>query len=156
MKEYIHYGHTEFNLDEVQKSVPSIKSKPDKGIWASPVDTDWGWKDWCESEDWSCSDMSVSFRFILTDSAKILEVHKEEDILDYVITNQDSLQFRRYTHNLTDICDYLDTEKLYSEFDGIELFLSDNYSMHDGIFNSWDCDSIVVWNPDVIIPIRED
>ena len=100
--------------------------------------------------------MSVSFRFTLTDSAKILEVHKEEDILDYVITNQDSLQFRRYTHNLTDICDYLDTEKLYSEFDGIELFLSDNYSMHDGIFNSWDCDSIVVWNPDVIIPIKED
>ena len=37
-------------------------------------------------------------------------------------------------------------------YDALELFISDNYyTLHHGVFNTWDCDSIVIWNPEIII-----
>ena len=151
-KVYIHYGQTEFDPELATREVNAIWSKPDKGLWGSPVDSDWGWKEWCEAEDWSCNDLTKSFKFTLEPKASILEIHKEEDILPYLI--QDVHSGIRF--GLTNISDKLNKEKLYSEFDGMELFISENWRMHDGFFNTWDCDSIVVWNPDLIVALKED
>jgi len=144
-KKYIHYGHSKFDPIYVRYEVHPLACKPNMGLWASPVDTDWGWKDWCESEQWSCSDMNLHFYFTLSDSAKIFEVHSEDDILPYLISTGTP------TFTKTSIGDGIDFDRIFREgYDGMELFISEDYSMHDGVFNVWDCDSIVVWNPDVI------
>ena len=153
-KTYIHYGHDASEFDPkliANASCCAVLSKPDKGLWASPIDSDWGWKDWCELEEWSCSDMSKSFIFTLTSTAEILEIHREEDILPYLIREQDEFLLRR---RITNPCEKLNRELLYKKFDGIELFISENWSMHDGVFCTWDCDSICVWNPEVIELVR--
>ena len=151
MKTYIHYGSDTYNPELVSKAQPFvIMSKPDKGLWASPVDAEFGWAEWCELEDFDKSDFEKSFKFTLKPTAKILEIHKEEDIVPYVVFNSDINMFRR-SGQLTDCSDMLNKIKLYSQFDGIELHISEDYErLHYGIFNTWDCDSICVWNPDVI------
>lgn len=44
--------------------------------------------------------------------------------------------------------DRINFDKLKNEgYSGLELFISDDYfRLHTGVFNTWDCDSIVVWN----------
>lgn len=140
MKQYIHYGHSKYQPELVNLSSHTVYSKPSKGVWASPVDSDWGWKDWCKAEAWSPSgfDWSKSFTFKLTECANILEIYQEEDIYPYIIEDDSSIFGR------------IDFDRLYSEFDGIELFLSENCQLRDGFFYTWDCDSIVIWNPNVI------
>ena len=158
MKQYIHYGASMLDKSRVSETRKGyiLKSKPDKGLWASPVNAEWGWKDWCEAEDFRMDTFSESFRFRIDKKAKILRVRCEEDILPFVIFDTDETinRFRGMLGCKTEISDELDLERLYRMFDGIELFLSNDYSMHNGIFNSWDVDSIVVWNPNVILPIK--
>lgn len=156
MPKYIHYGHPKFEPEQVTELTMALKCKPDRGIWASRTDAPFGWKDWCTFENWSTHTLDTSFTFELNSDAKILEIHKESDIVPYIIpADLDFLEeYGEPTHcgNLTNLYDCLNLDLLYDQFDGIELFLSDDFSMHRGIFNTWDCDCIVVWNPDVIIP----
>lgn len=156
MTEYIHYGDSNFDPGLCTRDVHSHHAKPNKGIWASPVDAEFGWKDWCESEQWCPKGFNwkKSFIFTLTEEAKILYIHTEDDILDYIIKDPDDWNI---FNTKTSVSDSLNLEKLYNEFDGMELFMSENYvSLHYSIFNSWDCDSIVVWNPKVINVIRSE
>lgn len=135
---YIHYGHlaSEFDPGLVAVRFGAICTKPDKGLWASPVDATWGWKAWCDAEQWSCCDMSKSFEFTLSPKAKILHILDKSDINPYIVSYEGF--------------ESLDREKLYNDFDGIELHLSQNPRLSNSVFQMWDCDSICVWNPDVI------
>lgn len=162
MKEalYVHYGHSKFCKELVitMKDSPlgPPKSKPAFGLWASRIDAPYGWIDWCrdqsfdDEEEFGFGDFSCNFKFSLSPNAKILGIHREVTILPYVIKNPDVIHFG---FGQTDICDGIDYKEIKSQgFDGMELFMSDDFSLHNSVFNAWDCDSIVIWNPDVIIP----
>ena len=47
----------------------------------------------------------------------------------------------------------LNREKLYRHYDGMMVWMGDNWhELHNNfLFWMWDVDSIVIWNPDVII-----
>ena len=56
---------------------------------------------------------------------------------------------KRYT--LTQLGDTIDFDRMSKDYDGLELFILDDYcNLHDGMFYTWDCDSIVIWNPYVV------
>lgn len=148
MKTYIHYGSGRFDKFFMistchgDKMKNLYRNKPGYGLWASPTDTDWGWKDWCESEDYG--DLSSSFTFSLKDDAKILVVNSVKDVEDYIQFDPE----RYWTFKL-------DFERIMDEYDGMELIHGNNYSeLHDGGFYTWDCDSICIWNPEVIVNVR--
>lgn len=155
---YVHYGHSKYDRDKVcyaKNQLIPVRCKPAFGLWASREDSRYGWIDWCRNqadpdsgEEFGFGNFESSFEFELSPQSKIFEIHSEEDILPYIIRNsilgEDSF-------NLTSIVDGIDFNKMMDDgYDGVELFLSDDFSMHNGIFNLWDCDSIVVWNPDII------
>ena len=50
----------------------------------------------------------------------------------------------------------IDFEKIYQEYDGMELYMIENYSefYNSYLFNSYDVDSLIIWNLDKIIPIE--
>ena len=155
---YITYGKESFDIDEFyrEKPIKPLPMKPSIGLWASRIDAEFGWKDWCESEEYG--NLNCNFTFQLSDNAKIKEVHCEEDILDYIISDPlfSGLRLSRlslFDTRKTLMSDGIDFEKLKSEgYDALELFISDNYyTLHLGVFNTWDCDSIVIWNPEIII-----
>lgn len=144
-KLYIHYGSNQLIKEKVTEMKHEAGSnicinKPDFGLWGSPVDCEFGWKEWCESEDFHTDTLDRYFVFKVKDGAKIFTVRKNDDVSDYICP-------LRYT----DVFKHIDFNKIMKEYDGMELIHGDNYmDLHFGHFYSWDVDSIVIWNPDVI------
>lgn len=149
--EYIHYGSTE--LLPIQK-IRNQKhfSKPVGGIWASPVDAEFGWKDWCEREHFRTCELSNSFKFILKEDAKIFHIYSVSDLKKLPIQDKDEFSgfflISQY---------YLDFEKIEKEYDGIELHLSEESfegtEFGQGLYFSlygWDCDSIILFHDSAI------
>ena len=137
MTNYIHYGADKFDPMSVSVNPFLLQQKP-AGLWASPVDSDWSWKDWCECEGYHTESLKKSFTFALDDSAKVLHVYRLKDVEGY-------LEPPAYCG--------LNMEKLCDDYDAMELHMSENYAelKHSFLFNCWDCDSIVVWNYDKIV-----
>lgn len=134
-KRYIHYGCSEFDL---KKFIPiknrEFFSKPYGGFWASPVDAAFGWKDWNEANDFAECDSKNAFIFTLTPEARILHLENREDF--------DGLP------EIESIVYGLDFEKLMEMgYDGVEM--KSNWTTHDLLYG-WDCDSILIMNPNVI------
>ena len=153
-KIYVHYGSDFLNMEMPMEEWDG-GDKP-KGIWASPKNTSWGWKNWCEYEDFEIRKLKLSFEFKLKRKSKILEIREFKDIKPYLkeIENKGLWWPSWYE----DYKYQLDKKKLYNEFDGMELFMRNNYGYfhnysHD--FTTWDVDSIVIWNLNIIEPIKK-
>lgn len=153
MKRYIHYGSSSFDperfitiegYEHIDEYSALNKPRHGVGLWGSPVDGCYiSWKDWCEGEDFHTEKLNKSFEFTLKPEAKILTVESFLHIFPYL---------KEYKIGpYIDRC--IDFKTIFDKFDGMELVLSPETYMelHDGIFYTWDCDSIVVWNKEVIV-----
>lgn len=140
MEMYRHYGTDRIDMN--RKYTTSRGDKP-AGLWASPVSCGDPWKEWCEDEDYEIEKLDRHFDFTLKPGARILHVREKEDAAPYIRSL------------LGGLIQELDHESLKRDFDGMEIHLSDNWSLRDmNIFYYWDVDSIVIWDLDVIEPIR--
>lgn len=151
MKEYIHYGHKEFDKNKFTK-VTNDHSwvKPTGGLWASPIDSNRSWKDFCYDNDFRECNEENSFKFTLTEDAKVLHLRSTKD-LEGIPEQKDSLKL------MSTYC--IDFEKLMEMgYDAVELHLSEDCSpggWMDSLYwklYGWDCDSIVILNPDIVVP----
>lgn len=120
--------------------------KPDRGFWGSPVDAEYGWKEWCENEEFGNYDFNNPVYWTLT-SGKILQVNWDE------VENKEISNLTKYIKPMMigDYCPYtiLDWNKMLE--DGIvAVQLMDGCIGHcfknrlEEQFNGWDCESIVV------------
>ena len=152
-KLYIHYGSKKFDKTKVTcKRRSYLGSKPNYGLWASPVNTNWGWKNWCDNEGYMECDEENSFMFSLNSTAKVLNIFTEDDILPYISRTELYAIFPDWRGQIskTSIIDTIDWDKIVSDgYDAVELYNS--IDLQHTVFNSWDCDSIVVLNPDVVV-----
>ena len=147
---YIHYGATHYNkaiFNEVKNI--SLFPKPTGGLWASPEDAEFGWKEWClrEDSDDDCCEHN-SFRFKLTESANIIKITSAKDLSALPLQSREGLPL--------DICSWvcLDFERIVADgVDAIEIVMSNDWSALHFALYGWDCDSILVLNPDVIVQI---
>lgn len=142
-KIFIHYGTENFSLEkfeDIKKKRKYCLNKPAYGLWASPVNTNWGWKDWCKSENYRIDSFGKSFRFRLKNGSKILTVRMIRDIEPFLKREANDPFYGR-----------IQFSEIMKKYDGLELIHGDHYmELHDGPFYTWDCDSIVIWNPGVI------
>lgn len=114
--------------------------KPKGGLWASPVNAKRGWKGWCEDEDFRECTEGDSFRFTLPD-ANIFVIDSVEKLKE-LPTIEDPVW--------TPISKLIDFEKCIElGYDAIELNLSADRQLYWELYG-WDCDSILVMNPDRI------
>lgn len=156
-KLYIHYGSKKFDKKRVTCKRPShLGSKPNYGLWASPLDTNWGWKDWCDNEGYMECTEENSFMFSLTSTAKILNIFTEDDIMPYISRSEQWAVLSDWRTHIygsapkTSVIDTIDWDKIVSDgYDAVELYNS--IDLHYTVFNSWDCDSIVILNPDIVV-----
>lgn len=149
---YIHYGSKIFNpklnFPIRNRNYPSVK--PYGGLWGSRIGASFGWKDWCKEEDFRDCDPLDSFQFKLKPEAINYIISKTEDL--YALPN---LKFDKYKY-IKDY--YIDFEKCLSlGIDSIELcWYGEEYkyvrngNLHYDLYG-WDCDSIVILNPDAIV-----
>lgn len=57
----IHYGSDEFVFEWFNEVRNSYWVKPTGGLWTSPVKSEWGWKQWCEAEQFRECEQKDSF-----------------------------------------------------------------------------------------------
>ena len=140
---FIHYGHDKFEKDKFELVKNRLDaSKPKGGLWASRIDSPNGWKDWWESNEFGTEKLTTSFMFTLKEDAKVL-----------IITNTKQLEQLPKMKNplpIPTMWSMIDYEALATEYDALELLISEDYELYFSLYG-WDCDSIVIMNPEVII-----
>lgn len=151
---FIHYGSDNFDINRFEpvKNQP-LRNKPNGGLWASPVGAELGWKEWCEECEFDIERLERFFEFSLSDDAKVLEICKEEDIeeLPLYIEEMAEKMIQRFGDAFQ--TKPIDFEKLKEDgVDAVLFNLSADWRLRYGGFSGWDCDSILVMNPEVVIP----
>ena len=143
-KRYIHYGSRCFEREFFDPIYCDrvVHTKPRGGLWASPVDAKWGWKEWCRESNFRECSTGKSFCFHLAPSAKVLYIDNVECLAQLP---------QRQSELVIDTWCCLDFEKLLADgWDAVEVCISDCQELYWRLYG-WDCDSIVVMNPDVIV-----
>lgn len=116
-------------------------SKPRGGLWASDIKAKYGWKDWNKSEKFAECNKENSFTFTLSDSANVLYINSVKD-LENLPKAQNKFGLISWVS--------LDFEKLVETYDAIEVNISNDYNLYYKLYG-WDCDSILIMNPDIVI-----
>lgn len=139
---YVHYGHKEFDINKfVPPKNSPWRNKPIGGLWASRIDAEFGWKEWCEKEGFRDCKKDNSFLFKISDNANILYINCVEDVK--------TLPDQKTDLNLTYI-KTVDFEQLITNgIDAIEFNISNDWNLYFELYG-WDCDSTLILNPDVI------
>lgn len=145
-----------FDRRKIEVQIGNIKSflnKPDYAWWGSPINAEFGWKEWCFCEEFHIEDYDWHnpIKWKLAPNTKILTIDWEDilqndkSILDrYSIKPHENLPITFRNSPIG-----LDYNKLYSDgIYAIEL-LDGNIghcfrNSYEFMFNSWDCESIVV------------
>ena len=182
-KKYIWYGKDEFDIKKLKKIevndsmvISEYWDKPkeykmSRGeskflgcFWASPVDTNYGWKDWCEDEQFNLDRFECSQTFTLKETANICTIDSMESLKEFMKKYTKYSDFDENHNNvLKDVTDDMDLNRWFTfgsfkfdwnkvlhDYDGMEISHDFNFNIMHNIFNTWDCDSICIWNPDII------
>ena len=136
---YIHYGHKQFNNDLFNEIKNRDWVKPDGGLWASNINAEYGWKDWCEANDFRECKEENSFTFRIKNGFKILKIDNIKILKELPKANI-PYKFSWVT---------LDFEKIKKEYDAIEVLISKDYRLYYQLYG-WDCDSLLVLNKNCI------
>ena len=157
---YIHYGTDTFDpflFTPVRNGLLIPKPEDGTGLWASREYDPYGWRLWCERNKFDLSQLDHSFRFELSEGANLLILSDPEQLESLPKTRpwkkklpilSEHPTIEELTQYMTpDYC-YLDYEKLASDgVDAIEL--RNSYLFRNSLYG-WDCDCIVVMNPQAI------
>ena len=90
IKEFIHYGSNTYNPEKLFQAVQTRYERYDKpqGLWASPVDSNFSWYDFCTSENFKKDSLKESFKFTIHPNARILYINKLEDAKKYMYVKE--------------------------------------------------------------------
>lgn len=153
-KIYISYGHKFYDpnkFDEIKnRKFNDWLNKPEGGLWAADIKSD-DWLQFCKDNyyDRHRYNKSNSFKFKLSDTAKILVLHTIKDcnkiIKKYKLKTkvgkrEEITAFDKYI---------LDYERIAKDFDVIDYQDAECQSK----FPYWDIDCILVLNQEVIRPL---
>jgi hypothetical protein len=161
MKKYIHYGSDHFDegrfMPIKNDILMGLSNKPLGGLWSSDKNAEFGWKDWCKSEDFYLERLKKHFEFTLRNEARILRIDScnilqslpEVNIEILPSTNKEI--FEMYNSRFSRLKKYfLDFECIAKKYDAIEVLISKDYNLYYALYG-WDCDTLLVMNPDVMI-----
>jgi len=146
METYIHYGSNKFDINAFNKiENHRLYPKPKGGLWASNVNSKYGWKEYCSEYDIDVlCDYSYSFTFNLLDNARIINIHTVSDF------NNIYKKYKRADIEKEYNLKILDYEMMAKDYDVIDFLLTNDNRLYS-LMTYWDCDSILVLNPNVIV-----
>lgn len=145
----IHYGAKQYQHSQIDKIKNRQFVKPNGGIWTSPVNSNWGWKDWCENNDFRTYEESNCFKLKFKADARILIIDSLEDLKKlptYVVTYSD--KYKK---------EYVDFELLSEVSDAIWLTTKGEsktrFSEPIDLYG-WDCESVLITNKDCCYQVK--
>ena len=127
------------NTEKIQPIKNRGFVKPEGGLWASPVDSLYGWREWCNDNNFG--DLSTSFQFQF--SGNIYTINSLNDLF--------SLPLRFAFENRFYFIDF--EECLKRGIDAIHLTnsgeMATRFSKPVNLYG-WDCESVLILNPNGI------
>lgn len=151
---YIHYGAKKFdtrigfpirnaNMENAKLWFDAI-TKPQGGLWASPKNALYGWDKAITDIFGQSVDKSKSFLFTIRPNSKVALIQSLKDLKSLPSLPCLWSIIGKKLHRI-------DFEKcLLNGIDAIELDFSSNPAKMDDLLFGWDCDSIVILNPDIV------
>jgi hypothetical protein len=141
MEILIHYGSINYQPELVKPIQNDNWVKPKGGLWTSPVNSQHGWKDWCESSDFRECREENSFKLLPKPGARIFKIDSLQDLINApsVPINIGSYKNR-----------YLNFELLAKGYDMIWLTEKGQYETHLSYpINLYgrDCETVLIMNP---------
>ena len=128
----------------------------------------YGWREWCEDSHFHTESLKKFFRFKLSDGANIVLLKDPMDLLPLPKTKPWKPKDNSGILNLPEgqmptleqlqkfyeknPC-FLDYEMMSA--DGVDAIELQNSYLFRDCLDTWDCDCIVVMNPDVIVQMRD-
>lgn len=134
----VQYSPGEFNRARQDSKHPT-RNKPYGGLWASPSDSKWGWKEWCE-QNWpeNGRNWDIFTKFHVNSKAKILLI---DDLSDY----EEIL--KHYGTQVFSWHPVINYSKLIADgWDGLFLTARGEIACHDTSLYGWDCESLVLFD----------
>lgn len=135
----IHFGSKEFKSEKFYPIHNAGWNKPVGGLWTSPVVCDYGWRDWCHSENFRTCDYENAFTLKLV-NRKVILIDSLKDL--------ESVPSVRTSYGTFSI----DFEHMLKE--GVDaIYLTENgqsctrFSRPQNLYG-WDCECVLILNPD--------
>lgn len=140
-KVYVHDGG-KFDIKRFTPVKNKDFVKPLGGLWGSPIDSAYGWQQWCKDNNFGKDKYNKddSFLFELKFGTKLLYIDNAE-MLETLPKVENEILSKCFV--------LLDFEKLATEYDAIEVNISADQQLYWDLYG-WDVDSILVMNPNVI------
>lgn len=144
----IHYGTDKFKPELIRPVFDSHWIKPrGGGFWASPVDAEWGWKEWCEAEQFNVERLAQSIRLTFRGNVITIDRVEDLDLLEWyghpgAVFSQEGIRFANMKRNGIDAI-HLTTE-------GQE---ATRWSEPRKLYG-WDCESVLILNPDTLTEVQ--
>lgn len=133
--ELVCYGcGVEFDLSKFMPVKNRDHVKPKGGLWTSPIDSEWGWKDWCESEEFG--DLSVNFRLRFFGRVYVVDS----------MAAVEALPWRKA--EWSDLLMWPDYEAI-SDVDAIHVTIEGERATRyeEPSLYGWDCETVWIMNP---------
>lgn len=136
------YGKSSFNQEDFTPIKNDNWCKPRGGLWTSLINSKLGWKQWCLSEDFEIDKLST--HFLISYTGNTLKIDSLEDAKKMIWEQHKQSYF-------TIIPDFEQMQK-----EGIDAIWLTPQGESETRFNSeyslygWDCESVLVMNPDYI------
>lgn len=138
-----HYSPTPFVYDPLHIYDPKMGHFKPSGLWVSVegTDDDWGWKQWCEMEEWNNGGLAHRVEIILRPDANILRLSTVAEMHTFTHCYTDRL------HRIYGMHGQIDWTRVMSQHDGI-IIAPYHYSLRlsMGWYYPWDCASGCIWN----------
>jgi len=131
----IHYGADKYDKDKFMPISNRKWVKPKGGLWTSPVTSERGWSDWSQEAQWG--DLSESFT--LKFSGSVLKIDCYDDISKLPWLNDNIINF-------DDVID----DAIHLTVKGEE----ETRFSHPKSLYGWDCETVLILNPDCITTYR--
>lgn len=132
----IHYGATQFYR---HKFLPITNNwvKPNGGLWTSPINSEYGWKDWNEQSEFAKCVRRNSFVIELNHDAKVFTIAGIDDLLKAPLYG-------------TGFGTYMNFEVIKDKYDAIHLTCKGEAMTRHSTPNlcGWDCESVLLLNTD--------
>lgn len=153
---YAHYGSNVFDRAQHQRITNRNETKPRGGFWGSNEKSPNSWRQWASREDFQEYEDDNCVKFQLRPGARVLQLNTMED-LAWLAANYSQPAGNAPAEalfwgmpgslkhiGLGDIM--LDWNAIALDFDGIDYSYT---NLGDRLY-AWDCDSVVIFNPNVV------
>jgi len=140
MLQLVHYGSPIYKSEKfIGISDQPFRTKPYGGLWTSPINSEWSWKDWCEAENFGDTSQCFTLNFVGT----VLTIDSYKDMLKLPWIESRGI-------------DFVSFQALCASgfiYDAIHLTMkgqNDTRFTHPKSLYGWDCETVLVMNPQSI------